>query len=312
MRLGYYGYYLERGKQKYQYNILPILKHFSQIKPCKFSKIEIEDLEEEVFFKDLGMNRFMLILTKNSEIIKAINSETGVASDIYEKIENNNKLGFASYIKFHDSAFGYAICSTSGGPKNNIFADTVNQILSKIQSGSNSILFYPVAMTQSSTIQDVKRLPFIGSMKIEAQRDSGLGKMLRQALGLDDDISIDSFELCIKPKRRESLNLHTSDAILDKIKLVGIKKYIVKGKKELEGLLSEFYLVSEGHIGDDIKKDNESLMLIEINKKFESKEKFFNDSLNSLWERYTFSQNNTELGKLLNYEKKNYWEKHIN
>ena len=72
MRLGYYGYFLTRGNQKYQYNILPILKNFAKIKPCSFSKIEIEDLDEEVFFKDLGMNRFMLILTKNGEIIKAI------------------------------------------------------------------------------------------------------------------------------------------------------------------------------------------------------------------------------------------------
>ena len=311
MRLGYYGYYITRRNQKYQYNILPILKNFAQIKPCTFSKIEIEDLEEEVFFKDLGMNRFMLILTKNGEIIKAINSETGVAADIYDKIENNNKLGFASYIKFHDSVFGYAICSTAGGPKNNILTDTINKILAKIQTGPNPILFYSVAITESSTIQDVKRLPFVGTMAIEAKNDSSLGEMLRQAFGLDDDGSIDSFEVCIKPKRRESLNLQTSHTILDKIDLAGIKKYIIKGKKELEGLLSEFYLVSEGHIGDNIKKDNESSMLAEINRKFANKETFFDDTLKSLWERYTFSQNNNELGGLVNYEQKIYWERHI-
>ena len=311
MRLGYYGYFLTRGNQKYQYNILPILKNFAKIKPCSFSKIEIEDLDEEVFFKDLGMNRFMLILTKNGEIIKAINSETGDAADIYDKIENNNKLGFASYIKFHDSAFGYAICSTTGGPKNNILTDTINKILSKIQSGPNPILFYSVAMTESSTIQDVKRLSFVGTMAIEAKRDSSLGEMLRQALGLDDDGSIDSFEVCIKPKRGKSLNLQTSHAILDKIEIDGLKKYVVKGKKELEDLLSEFYLVAEGHIGDNIKKDIESSMLAEINRKFASKENFFNDSLTSLWERYTFSQNNNELGELVNYEQEAYWKKQI-
>ena len=312
MRLGYYGYYLTRGEQKYQYNILPILKNFSQIKPCSFSKIEIEDLEEEVFFKDLGKNRFMLILTKNGEIIKAINSKTGVAADIYDKIENNNKLGFASYIKFHESAFGYAICSTAGGPKNNILTDTINKILSKIQSGTTPILFYSVAVTESSTIQDIKRLPFVGAMRIEAQRDSLLLKDFKNFLGLTNDKSIDSFEICIKPKKGEALNFQTSNAILDNIKLDGIKKYIIKGRKELEGLLSEFYLVSEGHISDDIKKDNEYLMLAEINKKFDCKEKFFIDLLNSLWKRYTFSQNNSELGGLLNYEQTIYWKKHIN
>ena len=129
MRLGYYGYYLTRGDQKYQYNILPILKNFSHIRRCDFSKIVINDLEEEVFLKDLGQNCFMLILTKDMEIIKAINSETGDAADIYEKIETNNRLGFASYIKFHESAFGYAICSTTGGPKNRILADAINMIL---------------------------------------------------------------------------------------------------------------------------------------------------------------------------------------
>jgi len=311
MRLGYYGYFLTRGHQKYQYNILPILKNFAKIKACDFSKIIIDDLEEEVFFKYLGSNRFMLILTKNKEIIKAINSETGDAADIYDKIEKNNKLGFASYIKFHDSALGYAICSTVGGPKNNILSDTINKILSKIQSGTDPIIFYSVAVTESSTIQDIKRLPFVGTMIVEAKSGSSLGKLLCQALGLDNDTSIDSFEVCIKPKRRESLNQQTSNAILDKIELEGLKKYVIKGKKELEGLLSEFYLVSEGHIGDEIKKSDESSMLTEINKKFEQKDSFFKKLLNSAWEHQTFSTNNNELGGLINYEKEIYWEKHI-
>ena len=52
-------------------------------------------------------------------------------------------------------------------------------------------------------------------------------------------------------------------------------------------------------------------MLAEINRKFASKENFFNDSLTSLWERYTFSQNNNELGELVNYEQEAYWKKQI-
>jgi len=310
MRLGYYGYYLTRGHQNYQYNILPILKNFAQIPPCEFSRIVINDLEEEVFFKFLGRNRFMLILTKNKEIIKAINAETGDAADIYEKIEKNNKLGFASYIKFHDSALGYAICSTAGGPKNNILSDTINQILSKIQSGPDPILFYSVAVTESSTIRDIKRLPFVGTMIVEAKSGSSLGKLLCQALGLDNDTSIDSFEVCIKPKRRASLDQQTSNAILDKIELEGLKKYIIKGKKELEGLLSEFYLVAEGHIGDEIKKSDESSMLSEINKKFEQRDPCFTNLLDSAWEKHIFSNNN-ELGGLINYEQRLYWQKYL-
>ncbi len=311
MRLGYYGYYLTRGDQKYQYNILPILKNFAQIKPCEFSKIKIEDLEEEVFFKELSSNRFMLVLTKNKEIIKAINSETGDAADIYDKIERNNKLGFASYIKFHDSEYGYAICSTAGGPKNNIFTDTMNKILSKIQTGSNQISFCSVAVTESSTVKDIKDLRFVGAVSIEAPSVSPFGKMLRQALGLDKDTSIDSFEVRIKPKRSEPLNTETFNTILDKIALDGLKKYIIKGKKEMEGLLSEFYLIAKGHIGDDIKKSDEPTMLAEINRKFELKDASFKSLLKSIWEQFTFSANNMELGGLISYEQKEFWKIHI-
>lgn len=312
MRLGYYGYYLTLGAQQYQYNILPILRNFANLRPCTFSRIEIEDLEEEVFIRDLGLNIFMLILTKNKEIIKAINSETGDTADIYDKIERNNKLGFASYIKFHNSAFGYAICSTTGGPKNNIFIDTVNMILAKIHTGANPILFHSVAITESSTTEEVRQLPFVGSMIVEATSGSSLGQLLRQSLGLADNTNIDSFEVRIKPKRRESLNLQAFQTILDKITLDGLRKYIIKGKRELEGLLSEFYLVMEGCISDDIKKTNEVSILQEINRKFSRRDNQFTSLLNILWERHFFSTNNNELGELVNYEQQAYWENHLN
>ena len=169
--------------------------------------------------------------------------------------------------------------------------------MSKIQSGPDPILFYSVAVTESSTIRDIKRLPFVGTMIVEAKSGSSLGRLLCQALGLDNDASIDSFEVCIKPKRRASLDQQTSNAILDKIELEGLKKYIIKGKKELEGLLSEFYLVAEGHIGDEIKKSDESSMLSEINKKFKQRDPFFTNLLilqvHYCWlQKYVFPKQN--------------------
>lgn len=267
MKLGYYGYYLSRYRKNYFFNIRKILFNFARLNNNKFKKVHFDEIDEDCYFFDAGFETFIMVLTKSHEIIKKI-KEQGNPQDIYDDLERNEKLGFASYIKFDKDNCCYGLASTSGGPKNSYFIDFMDAFFKKI--GKSDISFRSFALEESSNSTTIRNFPVIGKTILKIKKPNRLISDILGSLGCTESMEVDSLELTINPKPREGLNQDVAKKIIDNITTPGLQKYIIRAKRNIDDNFTDFYLTGKGHISDSISKNGEIEVLGQIRRKFSS------------------------------------------
>lgn len=261
MKVTYYKYFIENGGNRYQFKILPTLKNFCKIKDQKFRRSFLTPAEDNLFLFHIDSCTFLFVLTKNNELIKTISGDSMSHEDIYEKLNADESLGFASYIFVGHNYYG--IASTFFGPKNSYWLHFINQLFEKLGLehyclGSEP---FPVETTKQSAL----KFSFKGQTLIRINNSSPYFNQLSGLFGGGKN-EAGSFTIEIKPEVRKDMP-KTFDSVINTIPLEGVEKFIVRGKEHFEDSMTDYYIVGSGHISDSIAIKDESKICQAIEEK---------------------------------------------
>ena len=262
MKLTYFHYYLvprsDTNSFRRQYNLLPFLKKFTEVEDIDFRN-SFESMDgEKVYMLHVRSSLFLFIITRDKDIIKAINSQDLSCSDIHDRL-NGQSVGFASYIDFRSPY--YAMASTIKGPKNSSLIQFINDLLKKLQISSWK--FCSECFVTSSSREEVLRMPFIGRTRIEVDPGNNFGRAIAGFLGHGNTNEVDSYEVIVKPRKRQNLS-NTSEKTFENIEDEGLRKLIVRAKADLDEQLTDFYITTQGALSDTFTKGTESEILDRI------------------------------------------------
>lgn len=255
MKINYHGYYVfdKKAKTRHLVDIRGFLKAF-----CKFDSAAFKNQfvrhGESLYFFHLAGDLFLFLMTRSHEVIKRVNKHSLDYKEIYEMLESGDSLGYASYVCFKDRFFGYA--TTFLAPRINTFSEFVSSIFRSVGLGHYEMVTVP--LLHQATRDKLLKMPFLGSARIEMGRDSTFGQDVCGFLGIqmEEILDIGAFEVIIKPKPRKNIRDALAKAIAS-IPEEGLSKMIVKAKDDLQGQLTDFYLIGQGAIFDVIKAKDE-------------------------------------------------------
>ncbi len=257
MRVCYTAYSLSEetpdGENRYLININKIIDCFLSEKKEFRRKFMINGEHIYIFSDDFPRqkNTFLLVVTKNNEIIKAIDASTVTVQDITTKLSENEELGFASFFytgKPHCIAFVNRMLS----PRITLLGDLINQYFEKKFSSSRKYKLILTPLINRVGKNELLSMDFIGKTTMEASSRGSLGKALMEFIGgnaTDDNIS--SIEVTIKPLRNKSIK-KTVTNVATHIDTETVK-FVAQAKQELQPILSDLYVIGQGKVSDKLK-----------------------------------------------------------
>jgi len=181
--------------------------------------------------------------------MRKVNREDASVADINELLQNDESLGFASYILLESDYISFG--STLLAPKFTIFTNFVNDLLTLLDL--QSWQFVPQAMVHTSTRESIITMDFIGKTKIEVSRTNNIFQdLIALATGDANAVNdVDSFEITIKPRPRQNIK-NTVAPLLNRIDANGLDKVITSAKMDVQDRLTELYLNQSGAVTDVI------------------------------------------------------------
>ena len=262
----YYAYwYAVKSGEKHFFDLKMLLDSYTKFASDTCKKSITTEFNEKLFLFYVLNDVYMLVITKDSEIIKAINENKMEHSDIYSKLASNESLGFASYLYVQKDFFG--IGATYFGPKISKFVYFVNEILKylSIRNGEFKVLPFGIEATKD----EVLTMPFVGKTTIEIGPENSLAKRIQELVGWSDiQDETESFIFTIKPYRGKGIKKSFS-ALAEALGDHDLKKFVVKGKEELSDAATDFYIVGKGAVSDMIPTKIEKEIPNEIVKRCE-------------------------------------------
>ncbi len=260
MKITYYTYFVKNNNGMWHHNLLPFLHRFVEYNNPEFKKTFTYSQNQLYLFK-LTNHIFLFVITKDSEIIKTIDSEALNYGDIYQRLQEDERLGFASYI-YVDNLF-YGIGSTIGGPKNTVWLDFINQIFMKLNIGKYTIDSFP--LPSMATRDEILKMDIVGRTTFEIDNSNDFAKQI-MGLFCADVNEIDCLEVIIKPKSKKSI-INSFAKLCGSLNDDGLKKFLVKAKASIEDSLKDFYIVGKGYVSDSIKSRDDFNICEEITDK---------------------------------------------
>ncbi|TVU62998.1 hypothetical protein FQP88_09025 [Vibrio atlanticus] len=253
MKLTYYSYYLKLNDSRIRTSIADLLRSYANNGSSPLKRSFLNKSGQSIFLIQQTHNLFALLTTKDDELIKKINADDFTYEDIYDDLEANEKIGFASYI--HMDTDHYGIVSTSQGPKNSSFLFFIEQLFN-ILSLPYEFVSRPFPVQVSTT--DVMRMNSVGRTTIEVNQSNNAFQILGQLFGGALPNELDAIEVTFKPRRSEDIK-ELIPVISELVEGEGLNKYIVRAKENLDESLSDFYIAGNGFINDYIDADETGL-----------------------------------------------------
>lgn len=218
---------------------------------------------EYVYLKRLSGDVCMLLMTRDGEKFRSINTANLSVQEIKNLLGNNEKIGFASYIWVKPHYFGFACSSLS--PKFDAFTDLINEILSRTDNGNLNFCVTP--LVRQATKDEAVSMDYIGRTTIEVTRENSLVSHFLNFLSADSGCDeLDGLEITLKPKHSrsikpvvEALISHTSDE--------GLKKLVIKAKNDASSAMLDLYVAGRGVISDMIDVADDSSIAATIEEK---------------------------------------------
>lgn len=265
MKLSYFGYSIKNqiDDKQYLFDMRPFVKAFCGVDSVAF-KSQFRHSGEQLFLFHESGNLFLFLITRTNEIIKKISSKDLTVSEIYTALQQDEKLGFASYVHIESSYLGFA--STIMAPRATVFAAFLEQIFQTVGLSDYQFVLHP--LLQQSTRADAMKMGFLGRTSIQVNKENTVFEDMVIALGgaSEDFVDVGSFEIIVKPKPRKNIDTAVNK-ILGSLPDAGLESFVVRAREELEGQLSDFYLIGQGHVSDTIKKDGAQGIGSQINEK---------------------------------------------
>lgn len=248
MKLNYFGYCLtniEDGRTV-TVDLRPLLTAFAAHASVDIKNSFRRDGETLYLLHNVG-DVFLFVITRSNEILRRVNRTDASVADINDLLQQNEHLGFASYILMNSDFFSFG--STLLAPKFNVFTHFVNDLLTLL--GLHMWQFVPQAIVHTSTKESIVSMDFIGKTKIEVSRENNLFQdLIALATGDASTVNdVDSFEITIKPRSRHNIK-ETVAPLLSRIDTQGLDKVITSAKMDAHDRLTELYLNQSGAVTD--------------------------------------------------------------
>lgn len=249
MRLTYFHYYLharDETVRRYIVDFDTVLNDY-----CRSASLDIKDSamrnDEHLYIQPVVDRTYLFLMTGNQEIIKSVATGGANVSDIYQKLAQNETLGFASYVWVAKEFYGVA--STIHGPKNTAFVEFLTYLMKS--KGVSGYRIASEALLATATRLDVLRFPVIGRTQIELDPNGTVARQIAGLLGFGNMGRIDSLEVVIKPKRKANIK-DVAKAVSERVSDDDALKYIMKAKATLDDNLTDFFVVGSGALGDQL------------------------------------------------------------
>lgn len=269
MKITYYVYFFENDETRIKCDISPLLQGFSLVSNNKFKKsFYSKSTQEYYFIFHIIGNIYLFIMTKSKEIIKTIDSEKVDYADVYEKLQTNQMLGFASYIYVSNACIGVA--TTVLGPKDRQLAEFVNLLIGKI--GKADYLFKMMPLPSKANRSDVMKMSVVGRTVVSVSPENNLAKQFLEFIGKRDYSNLDAFEIIIKPKRGHEIN-DLINGVDEKLGEDGINRYVIRARDGLATALTDYYVIGTGYVSDSITKGVDDKIFNQIEKKVKANER---------------------------------------
>lgn len=256
MKLNYYGYYVLHHTSGVSalVDLRPFVSAFCALRHREYKNSFSYNGENIYLFHSGGGPIYLLAMTRDQEIIKAINAEDVSVSEIHDRLAVNERLGFASYVYLGENYFG--IASTLMAPRIKALSHLINEIFSTI--GLRNYSFNTRALLYQAERDEVFRLPVVGRTTIEVENGAGGFAQFFDVFGGNGDhlSDVSSFEITIKPRPRQDIKEAIS-RFSQHFPNESLRKFVVKAKADLDDQLTDLYIVGRGAISDLIDKGSE-------------------------------------------------------
>lgn len=265
MKLSYFGYCLYDYEQEIciSFDIRPIIRGFCNGATVAF-KNSIEYNSEKVFLFQRTANIFLFAITRDSEIIKKINTQELTVEELHDILQRNEKLGFASYVYIGTRFIG--IASTFYAPRIKAFIEFFNTILKSTRNGRYCL--YVEALLHKSTREEILAFPTVSSTTVRISRDSPLFDRLGGFFTGNDNgiIDVDCFEVKLMPRKGGEITT-TFRELAARIPDEGLRKFTVRAKSAFDEIMTDYYLEGKGALSDFISSLNEDGICQEISER---------------------------------------------
>ncbi|MDX8126478.1 hypothetical protein QLH52_04245 [Methylomonas sp. OY6] len=265
MKLSYYGYVFTEVKTgvKYRMPIKNFIQAFCQFKDPNY-KNKFTHNGEHIFLLHGPGDLYLFIQTRSKEVIKKINSQDTSVGEIYDVLDKDEMLGFASYVFVMDSYLGFA--STTMAPRLASFGNFINDVLSSI--GITEYQFNLIPFLHQATKAEAMSMPFIGKSTIQINKSNDFFDDIANYLGgsADEFEDVDSLEIVIEPKARKDIGKAVKK-MMARIPDEGLEKLVVRAKDDLHPSLIDLYLAGNGIVADNINTRDEREIATKIREK---------------------------------------------
>jgi Intracellular sensor of Lambda phage, Abi component len=265
MKFNYYSYHIHNNKNDKRtiQPIFDLLKNFTAYNNPHY-KNSFKHNGENIYLIHSTGRLFLLIQTKDNEIIKKIDSASIEVSELHEMLNRDESIGFASYVFIESNYIAFA--SSISSPRIKAFTDFIRSIFGTLKLWDFELILTPLQIQTSKA--DALKLPFIGKATIQVETQNSLGQHILSFINgsAEDFKEIDSIEVIIRPKKSKEI----SSAVKKLIQAVpdnNLNKMMLKAKGDIHDRLVDYYIASKGIIFDTLEKSSETSINEELIKK---------------------------------------------
>lgn len=270
----YFRYYIKSVDEdkRYLFDINKMLQNFCTKNNTKYK--ELFKYNGEYYYlvpikvksNNIQYDKFyFFISTKNNDIGKVIEESTNInISDIEEKLNNNQSLGFASYIMVQESYI--AFCSTFISPKSSSFDIFMNNLF-KLLKINEKFQFIMESFPIEILAEDALKFTSIGRTAIKVKaKSSFIRKLFTSIIPPEEMNYLDEFEIVAKPKKKQNITKFSKNLIelmCDEADDVQ-KKVQVRAKNTLGESMQEYIIFTSSKIKDIIVSENDEDRCIQM------------------------------------------------
>lgn len=255
MKVNYFGYYLKNTNtgKSVLFDLRNLLKEYCKLNAAKF-KNNFSHNDEKLYLLHSVSDAYLFLMTRSNELIRKVNTNDITVGEIKNLLDQNEQLGFASYILFKENAFGFG--STLLAPKVDVFSKYINDLLEAL--GITEWRFVSQALLYQATKEEALSFEHVGRTTIELSKENSFIKDILATVSADstDTFDLDGIEIIIKPKKRKNIK-ETVDKFLKAIPDEGVEKMIMKARAEGASQMTDLYIVGRGAISDSVDKSKE-------------------------------------------------------
>jgi len=268
MKVNYFGYFFHnlQTDDRRTFDVRRMLKNYCS-SGSSHLKNQFPYQDEKLYLLHQVGDVFLFLQTRSQEIIRKVDTNTVSVDEIASMLGDDERLGFASYMLVKEDYIGFG--STLLAPRMDVFAYYMNKLLELLRVTDWTFMHKPIL--KQITKSEALSMDFIGASTMVLDKNNGIAQDFLAVLGANGDstVDFDGFEITLKPKPRQNIK-PLFEKVLNTIPDEGIRRMVIKARKEAASQLTDLYLVGQSVVYDNIDKSKESTIPRQLEDKHSS------------------------------------------